>query len=323
LEDGGTGHRPYDGRADNRRQGSDVANENNNAERESRPANLGAASWLGIGLIVLALLLAHVLVVLWPADLKAQLSMPPVDMTLLGIFSFKLGVESRLLLLVMTLGATGSFIHAATSFSDFVGNQKLTRNWFWWYGLRPFIGAALALIVYLAIRGGLLGANATGDLNLFGVAALAGLVGMFTKQATDKLNEVFTNLFRTAPGEGDSQRKDELGNPVPVLNDLNPIRVEPQTHNLEVEALGAEFVRGSLLRVGLSARETEYRGPNRLVAKLLPEDVEREGELEVTVFSPGPGGGISMPLKMRVAAPQLTPTPSPVAQPPVTGTPTA
>jgi hypothetical protein len=50
----------------------------------------------------------------------------------------------------------------------------------------------------MAVRGGLLAAQASADaVNPYGVAALAGLVGMFSKQATDKLREVFDTLFRT------------------------------------------------------------------------------------------------------------------------------
>jgi hypothetical protein len=121
------------------------------------------------------------------------------------------------LLLVMVTGALGSFVHTATSFSDFVGNQKLSTNWVWWYILRPFIGMALAAIFYVAIRAGLLtGGGQAATINIFGVAALSGMVGMFAKQATDKLSEVFDTIFKVAPGEGDRQRKDGLVSPIPV-----------------------------------------------------------------------------------------------------------
>lgn len=65
-------------------------------------------------------------------------------------------------------------------------------------GLRPFIGSALALLVYFAARGGLISGNAGAkDLSPYGIGALAALAGMFSKQATDKLREVFENLFKT------------------------------------------------------------------------------------------------------------------------------
>jgi hypothetical protein len=111
--------------------------------------------------------------------------------------------EIDLLLLALIAGALGTFIHIARSYVDFVGNRTLRGSWGAWYLLYPFIGAALALTFYIAIRGGLL---ATGmEVNPYGMAALSALVGMFTKQATDKLAEVFSTLFKT-----DKELKDKL-----------------------------------------------------------------------------------------------------------------
>jgi hypothetical protein len=76
---------------------------------------------------------------------------------------------------------------------------------------------ALALIFYFVVRGGLLSTGAAAsDMSAFGVAAVAGLAGMFSKQATDKLRELFDNLFRTEQGHGDDARSDKLGGNLPV-----------------------------------------------------------------------------------------------------------
>lgn len=109
--------------------------------------------------------------------------------------------ELDLLLLVLLGGALGSFLHTARSYSDFIGNRKITRSWAWWYVLHPFLGAGLALVFYLAVRGGFLaitpGSNIkASDLSPFAVASLAAFVGMFSKQATTKLADVFDTLFR-------------------------------------------------------------------------------------------------------------------------------
>lgn len=103
--------------------------------------------------------------------------------------------DERLLLLVMVAGMLGSFIHGATSLADYVGNNRFSRRWTWFYILRPVIGMALALVFYFVIRGGFLTTN-------------VGATDMFSKQATDKLSEVFTTLFRS--GEGDDKRADPL-----------------------------------------------------------------------------------------------------------------
>ena len=47
----------------------------------------------------------------------------------------------------------------------------------------------------------------TKALSPFGIAGLSGLVGMFSKQAIDKLREVFETLFKTTE---DDKRKDKL-----------------------------------------------------------------------------------------------------------------
>jgi hypothetical protein len=133
--------------------------------------------------------------------------------------------EIRLLLLVILAAGVGSYIHAATSFATYVGNKSFVVSWTWWYVLRPFIGMALALVFYFVIRGGLLSVQSNAaDFNPYGIAAVAGLVGIFSKQATDKLEEVFTNLFRTAEGAGDDERRDKLGGAVSVIDAMVPLK---------------------------------------------------------------------------------------------------
>lgn len=121
-----------------------------------------------------------------------------------------LTLDQRLILLVMVAGALGSFVHIATSFADFVGNEKFIRSWAWWYLLKPFTSMALATVFYLVIRGGLLAPAADGGtINLYGIVSMAAMVGMFSKQATTKLSEVFDTLFKSSSG-GDLERKDQL-----------------------------------------------------------------------------------------------------------------
>jgi hypothetical protein len=259
---------------------------------------------MGFGLLTLAFLFAYLFLVFWPTGLSPETKGETI--TLINLFrdrlTFYVPFDVRLLLMVMAAGGLGSFIHAATSFDDYVGNERLTTNWIWWYVLRPFIGMILAVIFYLVIRGGFLSAGTeAGNINPFGIAALAGLVGMFSKQAADKLNEVFNTLFRTAPGEGDSKRKDDLTNPVPSISDVEPKSVEAETQNVVVTLKGTGFVEGSVVRINGINRETEFVSPTQLTAKLLPEDVTKEGELEVIVFNPHPGGGNSTPIKIKIA----------------------
>jgi hypothetical protein len=168
---------------------------------------------LGTGFIVLFILLLYAFLTLWPSDLTDKTSGSTLEtITWFGTsVGFRATVDARLLLLVMIAGGIGSFIHAATSFADFVGNERLSTNWMWWYILRPFIGMALAAIFYVTIRAGFLtSAGQPSTMNVYGVSSMAGLVGMFSKQATDKLGEVFDTLFKTGPNAGDPTRKDGL-----------------------------------------------------------------------------------------------------------------
>ena len=128
-----------------------------------------------------------------------------------GLWCWRTSFDERLILLVIIAGMLGSFVHGATSLGDFIGNNKFNRNWAWFYLLRPTIGMALALVFYFVVRGGFLTTSGGAkDINPYGIAALAGLVGMFSKQATDKLSEVFSTLFRAAQGEGDDKRQGSL-----------------------------------------------------------------------------------------------------------------
>jgi hypothetical protein len=174
---------------------------------------------IGIYHVVLSILLLYLLFQIWPEQVTENARWDP-NVRIFGC-PFTLGDDGRLILIVLCAGALGSYVHAATSFASYVGNRRLVLSWAWWYALRPFIGMTLALIFYFVVRGGLLSTGAeAGNMSVFGVAAVAGLVGMFSKQGTDKLRELFDNLFRTARGQGDDARADKLGANLPVTSGM-------------------------------------------------------------------------------------------------------
>jgi hypothetical protein len=149
----------------------------------------------GLYMMFLNVVLVYMLIKIWP-DNPPQ-STPETVAMFWNRLNLSLTLETRYLLVVILAGGLGSYIHAATSFADFVGNRRLYASWTWWYLLRPFIGIALALMVYFALRGGLVTpSTGASSLSPHGIAAVAGLAGMFSKQATDKLREVFETLFR-------------------------------------------------------------------------------------------------------------------------------
>jgi len=162
--------------------------------------------WL-LGIYMAAIVVFSILlfIQLWPYDEKA-----PKTIKFLGLFMPQ-ERDAQILIIVFLSGIIGSSIHSMTSFATYLGNRSEKISWVWWYYLRPFIGACLALLFYALIRGGFLAAGSQpSDINLFGVVSVAGLVGMFSKQAIDKLRELFDNFFRIQAGKGDDIRTDKL-----------------------------------------------------------------------------------------------------------------
>ena len=112
--------------------------------------------------------------------------------------------EGDVLRMVVLMGALGGAIHWMSSLANYIGNGNLFRRWIPYYLLAPFQGAALAMLVYLLLRVGVLAppssAAHTGgpahSLNLLGLYAFSGLTGLFAKQAIEKLRDVFSVIFK-------------------------------------------------------------------------------------------------------------------------------
>jgi hypothetical protein len=108
--------------------------------------------------------------------------------------------EVRLIIISILFGVLGGTIHGIASLSAFRSTRKLTSEWSMWYAARPFLGAALAVIVYLTFRAGLV-TGGPSNVSDFGVAAIGALVGLLTEQTTRKLRDVFDTLFGTQKPE--------------------------------------------------------------------------------------------------------------------------
>ena len=191
--------------------------------------------------------------------------------------------DERLLLLVIIAGMLGAFVHGATSLADYLGNNAFNKNWTWFYLLRPAIGMSLALVFYFAIRGGFL--STTGgakDINPYGIAALAGMVGMFSKQATDKLSEVFTTLFRSG---GDDRREDPL-NGSTVAFQLDPTTVVAGGEEFKLTVTGTGFVNGATINIDDKPQTTTFESATKLSAQIARETIANAGTLKVTVVNP-------------------------------------
>jgi hypothetical protein len=185
------------------------------ADSGSFAIRLRAWAWvasLGVLLMAIGIALISLVIAMWPivADATTRPAGEEQTFDWLG-FTYHLTPDAALILLVVLVSALGSFVHAATSFADYVGNRQLRISWVWWYLLRVLVGSSLALIFYFAVRGGFFANDASsGAVNPYGIAAVSGLVGLFSKQATDKLREIFDTAFRVDEGAGDAARDDSL-----------------------------------------------------------------------------------------------------------------
>jgi hypothetical protein len=227
-----------------------VKEEEDSKQRQQRLNR--ARAILGTYYVVLPFILIYLLFKVFPPHPWPSPGRPVQLFFLINKLNLWTTIEERLILLVIVAGALGSYIHAATSYSDYRGNRQFSPSWMLWYLLRPVVGVCLALIVYFAIRGGLLSVVLSGDfandpakINPFGIAAIAGLTGMFSKQAADKLAEVFNTLFKS---QGDASRKDSL-TPGPGITGIDPTE-GPLAGGNKLTITGTGFAAGAKVFVG-------------------------------------------------------------------------
>jgi hypothetical protein len=202
--------------------------------------------------------------------------------------------DQGLILLAILAGALGSFIHACQSFTAYVGNREALRSWVWWYLLRPSVGSALGLIFYFVFRAGLLGTGDTTAVSPYGVVALAGMAGWFSKQATEKLKEVFDTLFKSV------QFKDQLKGTAARVTSIDPSPVPAGNTEVELTIHGEGFVNGATVRIGTRSLKATFVDASTLRAVLPAADRPAAGSTEdVTVSNPPPADTPSDPFRLK------------------------
>lgn len=209
--------------------------------------------------------------------------------------------------LVVAMGALGSVIHAATSLADYVGNRGLVRSWALWFVMRPLTGVLLAVIFFFLLRLGVIQPNgAAGSLNPVAVGAFSGLVGMFSKQAIDKLAEVFDTFFQ---GRHDGERKDKLPKtgaqagaattPASIAS-ATPATLAVGQQNAVLTLTGQGFGTTPQAAVNGKTRTSNLNGDGSLKVTLAAEDVATAGSLQVTVLPAGNAALASPPFPVTV-----------------------
>ena len=92
--------------------------------------------------------------------------------------------------------------------------------------------------------------------------------------------------------------------PVPFLNQpLVPDAIPPGSAGFELTLSGTGFVSSSVVNWNGSARSTTFVNSSQLTASILASDIAKPGSGQVTVVSPGPGGGTSNTIPFEVTRP--------------------
>jgi hypothetical protein len=260
------------------------------------------SGWLVFGLLAYlfgaAAVLLPLVISLWP-EIESSAS---GDLDLVwGWLPVSVDPEGRQIVLAASMGALGAFLHATVSLGDYLGNRRFVTSWTTWYILRLPLGATLAVVFYFVIRAGFLTPDTPAEeVNAFGVAAVSALAGLFSKQATDKLREVFETLFRTDPEKGDAERADSLANPKPRISRLDPATATVGSDEVKVRILGSGFTEASTVLIGGEEREPNFQDEQELRITLGRDLLAQSARLEIRVSNPEPGGGSSAAKTFRV-----------------------
>jgi hypothetical protein len=144
--------------------------------------------------LVLAIVSVYLLCVLWPPSEQLKEEEAPVR-----IIAWPIPVrrETHILLIVLTMGLIGGCAYDLWILADNVvqlGAAKPSDRAFKevqaiWYVVRPWTGCLISLIFYGFIRSGLFVANLGSgkDINVYGMAGLAGVAGFWAGETFDKL----------------------------------------------------------------------------------------------------------------------------------------
>jgi hypothetical protein len=104
--------------------------------------------------------------------------------------------EVRLFLIVAVVGYLGGLLHSIRSFVWYAGHDQLERRWIPFYVSTPIIGMTMAILFYLLFRAGFISpGTAAAETNTYGFAAIAGLVGLFSGNASQMLENIAGVLF--------------------------------------------------------------------------------------------------------------------------------
>ncbi len=272
-----------------------------------KKVKFGIASYL----VVVIVSLGSVLIALWPNELEqnnnsyneiaagAKTTGNQIDTTnseqtdsLTQLNKKESSTSERSFLIICIIaGVLGACLHAIVSLGVFSGNHDFDPSWFTWYIFRPFVGGILAMLFYFVFRGDFI-VEVNSTTSFHGLVALSGMIGLFSKQALDKLSEIFDIVFLNTKAEKLRGKLVEK-NPVPGIKKVTPDPVEFENDEPAIKVKGSDFVKESVARVNGKDMPTKFEKSDELTVHLADVDLSDGGEIRIRVFNPPPGGGIS------------------------------
>jgi hypothetical protein len=210
--------------------------------------------------------------------------------------------EKKLVRFVLYLGILGACIHAMTSMATYVGNKTFLPSWTVWYVLRPFIGGALAWLIFLVFRGGFLGGASINAVNGHAFGALGALSGLFSKRVTDKLSELVDTVFRMPPGQGDEARANKAVLAAVTISSVAPAQVSAAATSTTLTIAGKGFVANSVVEVGSTSLTPSEINPTELKVEVPAAAVAGRAAVDVVVRAGSSKGAPSNAFSLKVTA---------------------
>jgi hypothetical protein len=204
--------------------------------------------------------------------------------------------EGDLLLVVLLFGALGGACSATWTTTAFIGGRRMEESWVLWNLLRAPIGGALAAIYYCVSRGGILAADAPVDkINVFFITGTAGLVGLFTKVAMQKLQQAFG-------GKAPPTQSDTLASlSMPVITQVDPPALLRTAGITTVKLTGTGFLKNSGVLIDGAPQKVTATTPIEIQVAVDPQTLTI-GRKTVIVITPSKGGELhSKPSELTIS----------------------
>lgn len=119
----------------------------------------------------------------------------PVTRVNLGGTHTYLSADQAMLALIALFAALGALVQSLTSLGLAIIAKDVDALSLGWYLIRPFAAAALALVVYVALRTLFLPSGMLITANPYGFITVAALIGVFVDQALEWLRSVGERLW--------------------------------------------------------------------------------------------------------------------------------